>query len=73
MRTYRTSDGIGGFATPEPFPVGAGPKSITWGDFNDDGVPDLVVTSRDGEVQAGPTRQGLGRGTWMVHPALCQE
>ena len=38
-------DGIGGFATPEPFPVGAGPKSITWGDFNDDGVPDLVTAN----------------------------
>src|SRR6185437_14923565 len=31
------------FAAPQPFTVGAGAQSVTTGDLNGDGKPDLVV------------------------------
>jgi hypothetical protein len=37
--------GTGGFGPPASFPVGAQPFSVTVGDFNGDGKPDLATAN----------------------------
>jgi uncharacterized protein (TIGR03437 family) len=51
--TVLLGNGSGGFkpGTGSPFTVGAGPRSVAVGDFNADGVPDLVIAdSGSGDV-----------------------
>ena len=41
--TALLGNGNGGFSSIRRFPAGFGPVSVTSGDFNNDGRPDLVV------------------------------
>lgn len=40
--------GTGTFGPPLAIPTGADPSGLAWGDFNDDGLPDLAVTHSTG-------------------------
>jgi hypothetical protein len=41
-------DALGAFATPSGIAGVSGARALAWGDFDDDGTPDLCVTGRDG-------------------------
>ncbi|MGE0431965.1 MAG: FG-GAP-like repeat-containing protein [Planctomycetota bacterium] len=61
--------GDGTFAAGVAYPVGgAGPRSLTVGDFNNDGVPDIATanaSSNDASLLIGKTTgDGLGNGTF---------
>lgn len=43
-------DGLGAFATPVAIANVPAARALAWGDFDDDGTPDLCVTGRDGVV-----------------------
>jgi hypothetical protein len=70
--TIFLGNGNGTFQAPVSYPLGAfGPNSVAVGDFNGDGVPDLVVTSQFAS-DAFPNQTGavtvlLGNGDGTFH------
>ncbi len=74
--TVLINNGAGGFNTGVDYPTGEGGGGIAAGDFNNDGQPDLVVSS--GFTQVGSTLDGVavltnkGNGqfnAWTTFPA----
>jgi len=60
----------GTFLTPSTFPVALEPYAIAAGDFNDDGTPDLLITSyNDGTVTVV---LGDGKGGFSAAPSFDQ-
>lgn len=56
--------GDGTFAPPTAVPVGADPTSLTTGDFDGDGKPDVAVTTGPGRIAV---LMGNGDGTFRPH------
>lgn len=56
-------NGNGTFTTNMTPPLSAGHLSIVAGDFNGDGIPDLVTTNYDGSTT---TLLGVGNGTFVI-------
>ena len=54
----------GTFKQMSSLPLGASPTAIVSGDFNQDGIPDVIVGERDGALELF-----LGDGTGNLHPA----
>ena len=50
---------VPGFLGPLTFPVGSNPDAVAVGDFNGDGIPDLVVAN---QTSLGTLRVLLGNG-----------
>ncbi|MDB9514376.1 DUF4347 domain-containing protein, partial [Kamptonema animale CS-326] len=48
--TLKTYSGLLGFATQVTFPTGSNPLSISIGDFNGDGLPDLATANFDSDT-----------------------
>src|SRR5687768_17726152 len=47
--TVSLNDGVGGFAAPVSYPVGAGSAWLDVGDLNNDARPDVVVSNSQDE------------------------
>jgi len=58
------SKGDGTFEAPVLYPVGAAPRDIAVGDFNNDGIPDIAVASRQGQGIGIGILLGVGDGTF---------
>jgi hypothetical protein len=65
-----SGDGLGHFASFDgaPMRLGYQPGAITIGDVNHDGIPDLGVTTRDGDSEYVHIPRGDGRGRFEPVP-----
>jgi hypothetical protein len=62
------NDGVGGFAPPAQYPVGAGSAWLAVGDLNHDGRPDVAVSNSQAEnANAVTVYMNAGNGT-LVSP-----
>ncbi len=62
-------NGDGTFATPVNYPAGTGSASISSGDFDGDGIIDLVAANRSSDnvsVLIGVAKRGIGDGTFIT-------
>jgi hypothetical protein len=67
--TLKTYSGVLGFATNVDFPTGPGPYSVSIGDFNGDGKPDLAVAnnySSDVSILLNTTATGATTPTFAT-------
>ena len=64
-------DGKGGFSAPVSYPVTGYPRSMVVADFNNDGVPDAIVSSDpNGAVTASAVLALLGNRNGTLQPAI---
>ncbi|HKC87932.1 MAG TPA: FG-GAP-like repeat-containing protein [Blastocatellia bacterium] len=70
--TVYLNDGSGRFAPMQPVSIGANARLLSTGDFNTDGVPDLLVTSETSGplLLAGNGQGGFSSSPLTLPPAL---